>query len=267
MFFSSNIKFLRKRRGLTQDDVASSLEMKRSTLSGYENKVAQPGMEALISFSNYYRIAIDTLIRVDLVSLPESQMRQIERGYDVFLKGSNLRVLASTVGADNEENIELVGEKAKAGYATGFADPEYICILPTFRLPFLSKNKKYRTFQISGDSMLPIPNGAWITGVYVQDWTTIRSKDAYIILTSDDGIVFKVVENRLQSEGKFVLHSLNPLYDPYDLEAKDIREVWQFVHYISQEIPENPSAEHYYLTETVKKLKEDVHAIQTRLNL
>ena len=85
MFLSSNIKFLRKRMERTQDDVATSLDMKRSTLSGYENGIAQPAMEVLISFSNYFKIAIDTLIRVDLSTLPESQMRQLERGYDVFL--------------------------------------------------------------------------------------------------------------------------------------------------------------------------------------
>lgn len=267
MFFNSNIKMLRKRRGFTQDDVASSLGMKRSTLSGYENNIAQPGMEALIAFSNFYKIAIDTLIRIDLSKLPESQIRQVERGYDVFLKGSGLRILASTVGPDNEENIELVSEKAKAGYSSGFADPEYISILPTFRLPFLSKQKKYRTFQITGDSMLPIPHGAYVTGVYVQDWNSVHDKDAYIILTSDEGIVFKVVENLICEEGKLILHSLNPLYKPYDLEVKDIREIWQFVHYISQEIPENRNAETYFLTESVKKLREEVNIIQTKLKI
>ena len=117
-----------------------------------------------------------------------------------------------------------MAEKAKAGYVSGFADPEYISILPTFRLPFLSKQKKYRTFQVSGDSMLPIPDKAWVTGVYIQDWSALRDKDAYIILTADEGIVFKVVENRLKHEEKLILHSLNPLYKPYDLHAKDIRE-------------------------------------------
>jgi phage repressor protein C with HTH and peptisase S24 domain len=199
--------------------------------------------------------------------LPESQLRQIERGYDVYLKGSNLRVLATTINRDNEDNIELVSEKAKAGYTGGFADPEYISILPTFRLPFLSRQKKYRTFQISGDSMLPIPHGAWVTGVFIQDWTTIRDKDAYIVLTMDEGIVFKVVENRIKSEGKLVLHSLNPMYSPYDINTRDIREIWQFVHYISPKLPENATSENYHLMETVKKLKQDIQVIQTRLNI
>lgn len=267
MFFSGNIKFLRKRRGRTQDDVAAALEMKRSTLSGYENNIAEPGFEALVAFSRYFNVAIDTLIRVDLRNIPESQMRQLERGYDVFIKGSNLRILATTVGSDNEDNIELVSEKAKAGYATGFADPEYISILPTFRMPFLSKQKKYRTFQVNGDSMLPIPDGAWVTGVFLQDWSAIRDRDAYIILTIDQGIVFKVAENRIRAEGRLVLHSLNPMYPPYDIPVNSIREVWQFVHYISPTIPENQGAENYHLVETVRKLKEEVKVIQTKLNI
>jgi len=267
MYFNSNIKFLRKRMGRTQDDVAVSMDMKRSTLSGYENAIAQPGIGTLITFSKYFRISIDTLVKVDLSALPESQLRQLEKGYDVYMNGTHLRILATTVGPDNEENIELVPEKAKAGYKSGFADPEYISILPTFRLPFLSKQKKYRTFQVSGDSMLPIPDGSWVTGVFVQDWTTIRDRDAYILLTIEEGIVFKVVENRIKSDGKLILHSLNTLYEPYEMMVSEIREVWQFVHYISAEIPENSSSQTLNLAKSVKQLKEEVRAIQTKLKI
>ena len=133
---------MRKRRGRTQDDVAFALEMKRSTLSGYENEVAKPSVEVLLAFSDYYKISVDTLIKIDLSSLPESQLRQLELGYDVFIKGSNLRILATTVDSEDNENIELVSEKASAGYTSGFADPEYIKVLPTFKLPFLSRERK-----------------------------------------------------------------------------------------------------------------------------
>ncbi|MCX6258267.1 MAG: helix-turn-helix transcriptional regulator, partial [Bacteroidia bacterium] len=84
MFFSANIKLLRKRRGRTQEDVAAALKMKRSTLSGYENKVAQPDIESLLAISGYYNIAIDTLIKVDLSVQSEFQLSQLEKGFDVF---------------------------------------------------------------------------------------------------------------------------------------------------------------------------------------
>jgi transcriptional regulator with XRE-family HTH domain len=167
MNFSNNIKLLRKRRGKTQDDLAFALGMKRSTLSGYENKVAEPGLDILMKFSAYFGIAIDTLLKVDLSTLTESQLYQLEHGQDVFITGKNLRVLATTISNENEENIELVPEKAKAGYTNGFADPDFIRELPVFNLPFLSKSEKYRTFQLNGDSMHPIPDKSWVTVKFV----------------------------------------------------------------------------------------------------
>ncbi|MBP7462778.1 MAG: helix-turn-helix transcriptional regulator [Bacteroidales bacterium] len=266
LYFSNNLKLLRKRRKRTQDDVAFTLKMKRSTYSGYENEIAQPGMEALVQLSNYYGLSIDTLLKVDLTALSESQLRQIEMGSDIYMKGSNLRVLATTVDGGNNENIELVNEKAKAGYALGYADPEYIRVLPVFSLPFLSQSKKYRSFQISGDSMLPIPHASYITGEFVQNWFSLRDGDACIVITRDDGIVFKCIENKLKSMGKLGLYSLNPLYQPFNIDASDITEIWKFVNYISSEMPEAvPADQEVY--KTVANLRDDIQQIKQKLSI
>ncbi|MEA3503788.1 MAG: helix-turn-helix domain-containing protein [Bacteroidota bacterium] len=264
--FSKNIKLLRKRRKLTQDEIAFSLKIKRSTLSGYENNVALPGIDTLITFSTYFNIAIDTLVKIDLSKISDRELSQVENGYDVYIKGSKLRILATTVNNNNEENIELVNEKAKAGYKNGFADPDYIKVLPTFNLPFLSKQKKYRTFQISGDSMLPIPDGAFVTAEFVQDWNFVKSKQAYIILTIEDGIVFKIVENLIKEEKKLKLHSLNTFYKPYDILIKDIKEIWKFVNYINTEMPKT-NHERENILHSVNEIKKDIKAIQTKLDL
>lgn len=261
MYFASNIKFLRRRRGRTQDDVASALQMKRSTLSGYENGVAQPGIDALVAFSGYFNISLDTMLKVDLTHLSESQLGELERGYDAYIRGSNLRVLTTTVAPDNRENIELVNEKAKAGYTTGYADPEFIGDLPLFNLPFLSRDRKYRTFQLRGDSMLPIPDKSWVTGEFLQDWRGIKSGKAYIILTVSDGIVFKVVENNIEKSGRLTLYSLNPLYEPYEVHVNDVREIWKFVNYISDELPD-PVLPEKQLMRTVASMKHDLDQLK-----
>ena len=136
-------------------------------------------------------------------------------------------------------------------------------------MPFLSRDRKYRTFQISGDSMLPIPDGSYVTGEYVLDWTYVRNGQPYIILTQDDGIVFKIVENKIDTEGKLTLSSLNPLYHPYDLAAADIKEVWHFVHYISASMPEpaENTLREEQLARTVQELQRKVEEIQLKLNL
>ncbi len=264
MYFASNIKFLRKRKGRTQDDVAAALDLKRSTLSGYENGVAQPGIDVLVSFSGYFNMSIDTLLKIDIAKLSESQLGELERGYDAYVKGSNLRVLATTVNSGNRENIELVNEKAKAGYTTGYADPEYIGELPVFHLPFLSDKRKYRTFQLKGDSMFPIPDGSWVTGEFIQDWTELMSGKAYIVFTLDDGIVFKIVENNIRKNGRLTLFSLNPLYEPYEIHINEVKEIWKFVNYISNELPE-PVMPEKQIFQSIAIMKNDLQRIKARL--
>lgn len=264
MYFSSNIKMLRRRLGITQDESAMRLGMKRSTLSGYENNIAEPNVDVLIAFSGFYHVSVDTLLKTDLTSLTENQLNEVEKGTDVYLKGNNLRVLASTQDKDGNENIEMVHEKAKAGYTTGFADPEYISSLPKFQLPFLSRNRKYRAFQVSGDSMLPIPDGSWVTAEFVQDWTAIRSNLAYIILTLQDGIVFKIVENNIMNNGSLILHSMNPSYTPYSIHVSEIKEIWRFVNYFCSELPE-PVFYPENLIKTIENLRTDVDILKKKL--
>jgi transcriptional regulator with XRE-family HTH domain len=265
MNFPSNMKLLRKRRGLTQEEVADALKMKRPTLSGYENGVAQPGVQQMIAISDFFGVSIDTLIRVNFKKLRQSQLRQLENGYDVYVRGSKLRILTTTVDSSDRENIELVPEKATAGYSRGFADPEFVSELPVFQLPFLSPERKYRTFQVRGDSMLPIPPGAWITGEFMQDWSQIKDGTACIVLTLDEGIVFKIVENRIKSEGKIRLSSLNTTYEPYDISINEVREIWKFVHFISEEMPMGGISNND-LAYTLQEIKKEVAFIKNRIS-
>jgi len=68
-----NIKLLRKRRSRTQDDIAIALNMKRSTLSGYENSVAEPGIEALLALEENFKGIVDARRTVDMGYLRESK--------------------------------------------------------------------------------------------------------------------------------------------------------------------------------------------------
>lgn len=239
MYFNSNIKLLRKRRERTQEVVAGEIGVSRSTLNSYENGlIVNPTLEALIMFSDYFKISIDTLIRTDLSRLSEKKLSEIELGHDDFIKGSKLRILATTVDSKNNENIELVPLKAKAGYTAGYSDPEFIRTLPTFQLPFLSSERKYRTFQVSGDSMLPIPDKSFVTAEFVENWNDIKDGNAYILVSRDEGIVFKVVFNHLRNKKMLLLKSLNPAYEPYEMRINDVKEIWKFVNYISSELPQ-----------------------------
>jgi transcriptional regulator with XRE-family HTH domain len=262
--FGKNIQLLRKRKKRSQEETSIALDIKRSTWSGYESGIARPGYERLTLISDYFGVSIDTLVRVDLNTLNERQMTDLENGFDVDLTGNRLRVLTTTLNEAEEENIELVNENAKAGYRTGYADPEYISVLPTFRLPFLSNQRKYRTFPISGDSMPPVNHGSYVTGEYVQNWNTIKSGHPYIVLTINDGIVFKIADNLIEEKRALLLSSTNPVYEPYEVPVSEIIEVWKFVNYISPEMPQ-PNLSKDQVADTLLNLQRDVSHIKNQL--
>lgn len=261
MYFCSNFKFLRKRKKRSQEEVASGLGIKRSSVNNYENEYAFPGIDSLPAISRYFGISIDFLINEDLSLMSESKLRELELGHDAYIKGSKLRILATTIDSANRENVELVSHKARAGYTAGYNDPEFISALPTFQLPFLSKERKYRTFQISGDSMLPIPDKSFVTAQYLENWNEIKDGYAYILLTQDDGIVFKVVYNHIKSQKKLLLKSLNFVYEPYEVNIGDIKEVWEFVNYISTQMPEPVQNKEEEVNKSVTLIQEEMRKI------
>lgn len=264
MHFGSNIQLLRKRRRISQEDLSKELNIKRSSLSGYELGNSEPNFDTLLGFSEFFKISLDKLLKLDLRKVSEIYLAQLEQGIDIDITGGKLRVLATTVNSDNEENIELVPVKAKAGYTAGFGDPDFIKVLPTFNLPFLDRNKKFRTFQISGDSMPPVSDKSWVTGEFLQNWHTIKNGYPYIIVTENDGVVFKIVYKQFEKNQTLLLCSTNPMYEPYEVNINEVHEVWKFVNYISNEIPE-PNLSRDKLSSSLLNMQKEIREIKNTL--
>jgi len=226
MHFAENLRFLRLRRNKSQTDLAVELEITRTTLSGYEKNV-QPPFRTLIKISEYFNVSLDALIKYKLDALSGFQLSQIEKGFDVDVTGNKLRLLTITVDSKGKENIEMVPVKAHAGYTSSYGDLDFIASLPKFKLPFLPENRTYRAFQIKGDSMLPIPENSWVTCSYIENWENIKNGKACVVVTKNDGIVFKLVYNRL-NDGKLLLVSSNRNYLPFEIQLLQVLEIWQF---------------------------------------
>ena len=260
---AQNLKVLRMYRKLSQQGLADILNIKRSRLNAWENKMSEPSVQHILQLADFFRVSTDRLLRQNMSTLTRYELTRIEQGYDLDLRGRHLRILATTVDENNNEQIELVPEKAKAGYTSGFSDPEFIKELPRLGLPFLDQEKKYRTFPISGDSMPPVGDGSFVVGEYVEDWSTIKSGTPSIVITQDEGIVFKLVHNWLEEKGCLQLSSTNPSYQPYEVKGNEILELWKFVNYISPTLPE-PNLEKELVVETLLALQRDVHELKNK---
>ncbi|HVX01051.1 MAG TPA: helix-turn-helix transcriptional regulator, partial [Candidatus Babeliaceae bacterium] len=232
-------KFLRERKKISQEALAEKLGITRAKLAaleGGQTKAPQP--EDYINFSEYFKVSIDALLKVDLCKLTEFKLRELEAGNDVYMIGSKIRVLAISTDKQNNENIEYVPIKAKMGYKTGYNDPEYIAHLPKFSLPNLPRHKTIRIFPSTGESMLPIKPGTDFITEYVEDWQKLNDTPCVLILKSEGSdFVFKFVTWQKKDQN-FLLRSLNDEYKPYTVSADEILEVWKYYKQITDELPE-----------------------------
>lgn len=223
----ANIKFLRKKKGLTQQQFADQLGIKRSLVGAYEEERADPKYELLKKIAIFFDVSIDDFIN-----------ETIDEKWAPKPKGdpANLRVLSISVDKDDNENIELVPLKASAGYLNGYADPEYVAKLPKFYLPMF-KQGTYRAFEIKGDSMLPLVSGTIIIGEYLENWSDIKTAETYVIISKTEGVVYKRAGNKFKENRNLKLVSDNPVYEPYEISGEDVLEVWKAKAYISTHLP------------------------------
>lgn len=230
---SKNIKFLRKRKRLTQEQLAEKIGIKRSLLGAYEEGRADPRLNNLLAVSRIFDVSVDRLISGELTEEGLSANPS-----HLGIENQSLKVLSITVDKENRENIELVPYKASAGYLNGYSDPEYIENLPRFQLPTLPSSGTYRAFEISGDSMLPLQSGTVIIGQYLEHLENIKGGQTYVLLTKTEGVVYKRVSSQLTEKGTLVLISDNIQYSPYEIDVAEILEVWEAIAYISKSFPQ-----------------------------
>ena len=257
---SENIKFLRKKKGMTQEDLASELGIKRSLIGAYEEGRADPRIENLTKIATLFGIAIDRLITSDLTVTDEKFSQ-------ASADTSSLRILSITVDSDSKENIHLVPQKAAAGYMNGYADPEFVSELPKFQLPMLPQNASYRAFEISGDSMLPLESGTIVIGQYIERLDEIKNGKTYILVTSREGVVFKRVFDYVKEKGKLFLVSDNKSYSAYEVDASEILEIWEAKAYISVKFPDPNESQNVTiesLASLVMELKDEVAKLKSK---
>ncbi|WP_075340734.1 XRE family transcriptional regulator [Tenacibaculum agarivorans] len=215
---AKNIRHLRMLKKRTQEQFAEELSITRSRVSSYEEGRSEPPIETLISFSDYFKLPIDILVKNDLTYATDTS----------FIEIGNQRVLFPiAVDSSNDNMIEVVPTEASAGYLLGYDDPEYIEQLQKIKLPFLPTGK-HRAFPIKGDSMHPMKDGSYVVASFVEDVKDVKNGTSYIIVTKNDGMTYKRVYNKIEEENSLVLVPDNKNYDSYTVPLSEVIELWEF---------------------------------------
>ncbi len=248
-YANQNMKYLRKLRGWTQEEFANKLDIKRSLLGAYEEERAEPRFEVLETMCEMFKLSMDELLRKDLNE---------EKGSNYLAKRRQAKLMATS----NE--ITFVPVKAAAGYLAGYADPEFIDELNTFTLPMVSGGN-YRAFEIVGDSMLPTPSGSIIVSEKIENFDALKANNTYIVVSRNEGIVYKRVMKSNRAKNKFTMISDNPQYEPYQMNAEEILEIWQAQFVMSRANMQN-RWDVNQLASLVNNLQEQVSSMKKKMN-
>lgn len=249
---ASNLKFLRKKKGFTQQQFADAMAIKRASVGAYEEDRAEPKYELLKKIAEFYDLTMDELAH-DII---DDKWKPTPRS-----NASNLRILSVTVDSNERENIELVPVKASAGYLNGYGDPEYMAELPKFSLPMFNQGS-YRAFEIKGDSMLPLSSGSIIIAEYVENWHDIKPNHTYVVVSKEDGVVYKRIGLKFKEDKGLKLVSDNKSYEPYWVQTADIIEVWRAKGFISTDLPEpSPEPTMETLTAMMSQMQKTINAV------
>ena len=245
---NKNIKYLRKLRGWTQEEFAQKLRIKRSLVGAYEEERADPRIDVLEIVCDMFKLTLDDILRKDLSDSKSNYL-------------AKRRAMKLTLG---RSDIPFVPVKAAAGYLAGYSDPEFVDELNTFTLPMLSGGD-YRAFEIIGDSMLPVPSGSVIVGEKVNNMDDVKNNSACIVISRNEGIVYKRVQKNIRSKNKVTLVSDNPVFHPYTVNAEDIIEMWQSQVVVSKVINQQ-KWDMNQLTNLVSDLQEQVISLKKKIN-
>ena len=247
-FANKNFKYLRKLRGWTQEEFAQKLHIKRSLVGAYEEERAEPRIDVLEVVCDIFKLTLDDILRKDLGDNKSNYLAK--------------RRALKLAGGRND--IPFVPVKAAAGYLAGYADPDFVDELNTFTLPMLAGGN-YRAFEIIGDSMLPTPSGSVIVGEKVENVEDVKSNTACIVVSRNEGVVYKRVIKTNRSKNKLTLMSDNPSFHPYTINTEDVLEMWQAKAVIAK-VNAKQQWDMHQLTNIVNDLQEQVISLKKRIN-
>ncbi len=244
-----NLKYLRKLRGWTQEEFAVKLGIKRSLIGAYEEERADPRLEVLEIVGDIFKLSLDELLLKEIS----------DTGSNYLAKRRQQKMMTA-----DRNLIHFVPVKAAAGYLAGYADSEFIDELNTFTLPMLSGGT-YRAFEIIGDSMLPTPSGSIIVGEKIDATQDVKNDQAYIIVSRNEGIVYKRIVKSNKAKNKLTLVSDNPQYQPYQVNTEDVVELWQAQMVISK-VSQQQRWDMNSLASMVNNLQTQVSTLNKKIN-
>lgn len=194
-FFNNNLNFIRKKKNITQQELADKTNIERSTISRIENGEIDTSIDNAIKIANALEIPLEEIIAKDLRF---DNISPVEIDKDV-VKIPVLGVIPAGVPIEAIEEVLDYEEIPKDWCKSG---------------------KEFFGLKIKGDSMFPkyIDNDV----VIFEKTNDFNNGDECAVMVNGDDCTFKKV---LKHEQGITLQPLNPAYDIKMYSNEDIEKL------------------------------------------
>ncbi|WP_288935438.1 helix-turn-helix domain-containing protein [uncultured Acidaminococcus sp.] len=112
--FASVLKFLRKKAGMTAEEVADILGVKKRTIFAYEKNDVKPSYENLLKLADYFNVTLDFLVgRSKIYAEPEGKVSYAIKGVRKLYVGDIDYVFGALMVGQYPRQFMLITEKEK----------------------------------------------------------------------------------------------------------------------------------------------------------
>ncbi len=113
-YFSTNLKYLRKRQGLTQHHLADIVGKKKSIVGNYEKGNVEPSMETIQKIADYFTINWISLLGTDFTLALASDTQLDDHNHVTTAATINELVGLRKENAQKDKKIEKLEAQIKA---------------------------------------------------------------------------------------------------------------------------------------------------------
>lgn len=99
--FSKNLRYLRKKKGLNQDEISILFDKKPNTVGNWENKKSEPSLAELMKLSEFFQVNLQELLETDLESGSSSQEGQTGNSGSPTIEKTNLTAAPAIEGSQD----------------------------------------------------------------------------------------------------------------------------------------------------------------------
>lgn len=206
----NNLKLLRKKRGLSQQDVAAAINVARSTYTQYETGKRLPSIDVLTKLAEYFGVSTDEILGLD-----NAKQEPIGKPIDPAEFPPQTLIRQPLPDLEKETALIPILGSVRAGYDY-IAEEEmlgWLKVEPSFK----AMHPQAFALYVKGDSMSPEIHHNDIA-VCLPD-QEIRDNDvAVICVNGDEGTVKRV---RFEDHGLTLLPA-NPRYKAHRYTSEDV---------------------------------------------